>query len=100
MWYNLAIVHENFLHLRTRLLNGVLEMKSHIDCDWLLEIEDGVYHCCDSRSLHSGKELNEDQVMQEACEFFHPKHGKDAGKRCKSLDLSATAISETAVLAD
>lgn len=48
-------------------------MKKHIDCDWLIEKEDGVYLCCDTRSPIKGKHLDEDFIQQEACEFFHPK---------------------------
>lgn len=44
------------------------------DCAWLFEIYEDTYHCCDSRSLHSGKELDAEQILQEACEFFHPKN--------------------------
>lgn len=46
------------------------------DCSWLLETEEDTYHCCDSRSLNSGKELTEEQIFQKACEFFHPKSKK------------------------
>ena len=50
-----------------------LEMNKHFDCAWLIEIKEGVYCCCDSRSLNKGKEFNKEEVMQEACSFFHPK---------------------------
>lgn len=48
-------------------------MKKHIDCDWLIEKEKGVYFCCDTRSPHKGKELDEDFIHQGACSFFHAK---------------------------
>lgn len=48
-----------------------MEMKRHLDCDWLIEKSPGLYRCCDVRSGMVGKDLNKDQAMQDACRFFH-----------------------------
>ena len=54
-------------------LGDELEVKRHIDCDWLLEKEEGVYYCCDTRSPHRGQALTKDDSLKEACPFFHRK---------------------------
>jgi hypothetical protein len=55
--------------------NG-LEMKRHIDCNWLIEKAEGVYCCCDTRSPNKGKELTIEEALQESCLFFHFKKDK------------------------
>lgn len=50
-----------------------LEIKRHIDCDWLLEKREGIYCCCDTRSANRGKELTKKETLLEACQFFHYK---------------------------
>ena len=54
-----------------------LKIKRHIDCDWLIEKSAGTYFCCDTRSPEKGKELCQQDVIQQACTFFHPKKKRD-----------------------
>jgi hypothetical protein len=52
-------------------MKNIKKIKRHLDCDFLLKESKDTYCCCDSRSPWFGKELNQQIVMQEACQFFH-----------------------------
>ena len=52
--------------------NDGLNNKRHLDCGWLIfNKEKRFYRCCDIRSPLDRKELTMEEVMQEACSFFH-----------------------------
>lgn len=49
----------------------------HIDCDWLIELGNGRFKCCDCRSpLYKKAEIKWDETKQTACEFMHFKPEK------------------------
>ena len=50
-----------------------IEQKRHIDCNWLTETKKGVFKCYDARSRLHHEDLTFEDVMQKACEFFHPQ---------------------------